>query len=305
MVCIDVFSQSAKITYKSHLCSKATIFIIITTLTSIVAPLIFAYQSRGFWLKTDSFYEQPNIKFKHKYIFYASSSNNIDAHVLCSNVIHLNDGNFQKCSVVKVHEFDYNEDGKYDELFFSLSVDGAENLNFNYVTLILILDVRIDNVCYAHLESTAIIQNIHNTAAIELNIIGNVIITQQILLPCQLYHEMFIPNKYVFDKYFDMWEFIKENAKRNVSTKVENLQNMWISGSSSTFKINANLRYPQQIIHYRPNFWQVIKFAWIQYLSLLITIHWLINKIKNYVFTNKLVLYHIESSAADFYTKEK
>lgn len=91
----------------------------------------------------------------------------------------------------------------------------------------------------------------------------------------------------------------------SVSTKVENLQNMWISGSSSTFKLNANLRYPQQIIHYRPNFWQVIKFAWIQYLSLLITIHWIINKIKNYVFTNKLVLYHIESSAADFYTKEK
>lgn len=70
---------------------------------------------------------------------------------------------------------------------------------------------------------------------------------------------------------------------------------MWTSDGSSAFSLDIHLRYPEQAIYYKPNFWHVVKYAWIQYLSLFVVVSWLINKIQDYVFTNRLVLYRIDT----------
>lgn len=51
MVILEVYSKCLKVKYKTRLCSRATIFTVLTTIISIVIPFIFAYNSRGMYYK--------------------------------------------------------------------------------------------------------------------------------------------------------------------------------------------------------------------------------------------------------------
>lgn len=56
----------------------------------------------GFWLTHKSFYEQPNIKLKGKYMLVAIT-NNLRYPIICSNYKYLQQfSNFDKCSLIKV-----------------------------------------------------------------------------------------------------------------------------------------------------------------------------------------------------------
>lgn len=72
---------------------------------------------------------------------------------------------------------------------------------------------------------------------------------------------------------------------------------VWKSGIASTFEMNVHLKIPVHNIYYTPRFWQVVKFAWIQYLSLYILTAWFINRLKDYIFTNRFVSYYIDSNS--------
>lgn len=48
------------------------------------------------------------------------------------------------------------------------------------------------------------------------------------------------------------------------------------------------MRYPSEVIIYRPGFWQEIKFAWIQYLALAIPFLFILNGLRSFIFTNQV-----------------
>jgi transmembrane protein 231 len=47
---------------------QATVFYVISTLLTVIPPFLVAYRSQGFWIKTDTYTEQPDIHFKHSLI---------------------------------------------------------------------------------------------------------------------------------------------------------------------------------------------------------------------------------------------
>lgn len=59
--------------------------------------------------------------------------------------------------------------------------------------------------------------------------------------------------------------------------------------------LKLNVRYPEDGIYYRPGFWQLIKWAWIQYFAIYIIFAWFMKKIERYIFENRLVLCYISS----------
>lgn len=77
---------------------------------------------------------------------------------------------------------------------------------------------------------------------------------------------------------------------------VENTYTTWVTGTAQNFKINIQLRYPEHKIYYTPSFWQVMKFAWIQYISLYILLSWIVDKLKDYIFVNRIVSYYVDKS---------
>ena len=80
------------------------------------------------------------------------------------------------------------------------------------------------------------------------------------------------------------------NNCRNVSIKLENSYQHWIVGQGSQyFTISARLHYPEQTLTYTPGFWQVIKWGWVQYLSILIVFMYVASGVKNFVFSQQIL----------------
>ncbi len=75
-----------------------------------------------------------------------------------------------------------------------------------------------------------------------------------------------------------------------VSTVLSNSHTVWQSGASNTFTVNIELTYPKQTITYSPGFWQLLKFAWIQYLAILVILYYVLNCVRKFVFENQIIL---------------
>lgn len=61
---------------------------------------------------------------------------------------------------------------------------------------------------------------------------------------------------------------------------------------ANKFEMNVNVVYPEHKVYYKTGFWQIIKWAWIQYLSIYIVFSWFLKKIKDYIFAKNLVLFY-------------
>lgn len=54
-------------------------------------------------------------------------------------------------------------------------------------------------------------------------------------------------------------------------------------------KIQAYVRYTQAILEYTPGLWNILKWAWIQYASILVIFYYIIGNLKNIVFGQHMI----------------
>nr|XP_022900969.1 transmembrane protein 231 [Onthophagus taurus] len=302
MVIVNLYSKCLKITYKNYLFSKANFFIVLTTLLNVIIPFIFSYNSRGFWLKHDTIYEQPDVKFKGEYIFLAHT-NDIGLKFICNNFAYFDDNNFEdSCSEIKVVEIDNNFDGKVDLFNFELHLNLPQSISITRFDLILTLDYKLkvnirdhQNLCTKKNICIYILlqEFLQDTSQIYIS---------SILELSQLYpifcHPRIINTEFntsiINENDFDSYKFnniIKNYFQKNVTTHLKSTYKSY-GGQSELFSLKLTIKYPEHMFYYTPGFWQVIKWAWIQYISIYIILWWIIKKIRNYVFDNHIFVFY-------------
>lgn len=62
------------------------------------------------------------------------------------------------------------------------------------------------------------------------------------------------------------------------------------NGHTGTMSMKARLRIPEMKVLYIPSLLQELKWAWPQYLSLVVVFYWIFNKIKRFIFNNRLLM---------------
>lgn len=62
------------------------------------------------------------------------------------------------------------------------------------------------------------------------------------------------------------------------------------NGHTGTMHMSILLRVPETEVLYRPSLLQELKWAWPQYLSIVAIIYWIFNKLKKFVFNNRLLM---------------
>jgi hypothetical protein len=77
-----------------------------------------------------------------------------------------------------------------------------------------------------------------------------------------------------------------------VSTILKNVYTLWTTGrpTDEPFFVSAIIHYPEETILYKPGFWQIMKCAWMQYVSVLVIFIWVLRTVKSYVFQNQLIM---------------
>ena len=75
-----------------------------------------------------------------------------------------------------------------------------------------------------------------------------------------------------------------------VSISLANRMDHWEYGTGPNFTTHLSLSYPTQTLTYTPGLWQVLKFAWIQYLAVLVIFYTVLGRVQSFVFQNQIIL---------------
>ncbi|KAM3608720.1 uncharacterized protein V6R79_003557 [Siganus canaliculatus] len=296
MAFYDVYSHPILLRYKTSVFSKATVFIIAVLCLTYISPLLVAYRSQGFWIKRSSYEEQPVVRFQYQTLLVAATSTGGD-YVAWSTFPHLNNmlGSKLRIPTVNVREEDQNGDGKLDLLIFKLNLPLKPEEQVYSVQLLLTFNYQLFRMSTVVMQSLAYVQHSSSVPGAKLFISGDLRLQQRTPLPHRglydIYNVSVIDGSSPFASAYDLNNIIRSYQDRNLTTVLSCPMPVWILGraAGSGFELNAEIRYPLEVISYRPGFWETIKFAWIQYVSVLLIFLWVFERIQRFVFQNQVL----------------
>jgi len=96
-------------------------------------------------------------------------------------------------------------------------------------------------------------------------------------------------NKTVISHQYEISDIVENYHSREYMAELKNGYYTPQFGSGTRLRIAANIRYAEAVVEYAPGFWNVIKWAWIQYASILVIFFYVIETVKNFAFSNRLV----------------
>ena len=139
MVLLEIYSHPVVTRYKSSICSKATLYILVALVLTFVPPLLIAFRSKGFWMTTNTYMEQPDIHFKKQALMVLDTptAGNFLAWSTYTNFNNILQDAY-RVSVVSSVETDVNGDGKYDSLNFTGTT------KFNLISLLIVINLLLN-----------------------------------------------------------------------------------------------------------------------------------------------------------------
>ncbi|KAJ4938118.1 hypothetical protein JOQ06_002744 [Pogonophryne albipinna] len=284
MAFYEVYSHPSLIRYKTSVCTKATLFLVVVLCLTYIPPLLVAYRSQGFWMKRSTYEEQPVVRFQYQTLLVAATNTQGD-YVAWSTFPHLNNmlGANLRIPAVSVREEDQNQDGKLDLLNLQLHLPLKPE------------EQRMSTVV---MQSLAYVQHSSSVPGAKLFISGDLKLQQRTPLPHRgvynVYNVSVIDGSSPFASAYDLDNIIRSYQNRNLTTVLSCPMPVWTVGraAGSPFQINAEIRYPVEVIRYpllNASFWETIKFAWIQYVSVLLIFLWVFERIQRFVFQNQVL----------------
>ncbi|XP_045762364.1 transmembrane protein 231 [Maniola jurtina] len=297
MALYKLFSYSVEVQYKSRLLSKATLFTVITTILTIVLPFVVAYRSRGFWLKTSYFYEQPLIHSTYDYLLIAETDDP-SVNIICGDAAFLDDDRLvdeENCVEIQIQEDDINLDGKNDILKFKFDLIVPKGRIISSIILILGIDFQIRNVCPLQMQSLAVLTKEFSGQPSGFKYYGDLQIYQTSHLAClrnilDTSHNTSLFNHETYNTKNIVDFILDEYLIREVTTVVNPIYARTQNGQTGTMDLSINLRIAEMKFRYTPSLIQELKWAWPQYLSLLLIFYWLFERIRKFVFSNRLLM---------------
>lgn len=306
------FSHSTKCKYKSTFWSKTTVFLAINGLFTFVFPFVIAfYTGNGIWIKYETYREQPTVKFKHKYFLLIETgtsadnyNDNDDGDVICGTFTKLITRP-NRCSLVTVEEMDDNKDGKVDSIDFDLMISNVTTDNYRSIYLMLFFDYKLNDKCKLHAESIGIVSSSSNTMILPddgktngLNVQAELKLMQKRPLNCKrriilTNEQQVITDDLLYGAEVFENRLINYAARRNISTKLNVLSSRLLIGDDATvgktLRLSATIYINEDTIVFKTSFWELIKWAWIQYFSILTLFLIGSRKLKSFMFQRRIL----------------
>ncbi|KFQ93290.1 Transmembrane protein 231, partial [Nipponia nippon] len=260
-------------------------------------PLLVPYRSHGFWLKQSTYLEQPTVRFRYEVLFVATIGPGPGSFLAWSTFPAFNRLQEDRLRVplLSTREEDKNQDGKMDQLHFKLELPLQPTEHVVGVQLILLFSYQLYRMSTLVMQSMAFLQFFSPVPGSQLYMNGDLKLNQrQLLNHCGLdtrYNVSVVNGTSPFASDYDLTNIIAAYWDRNVTTVFSDPNPVWVTGraADTPFIINATIHYPVEVILYPLRFWEIIKFAWIQYVSILLIFLWVFGRIKMFVFQNQVL----------------
>ncbi|EFJ52331.1 hypothetical protein VOLCADRAFT_102995 [Volvox carteri f. nagariensis] len=266
---VQVYREPLCRRYYGNFIGEAMWFRVVAYLAAIVLAAVIAYATGGAWVRLKPTNVQATVHYTQDalLVFEGQQSGQVLVWSTSETTNSVFSNNFTPASVQVVEE-DLNNDGKPDTIDFWASV--ASNfpihsvkalLQFNYS---LTGSLQLDMSCLAYLTHSSSIQ-------------GSTLFTDgELVLQAK---------NQIRDRRF--------NSVYNVpilNSTAPNVQTAVQGGTRKGFELRMRIRIPaNQIIYYRPQTIEMLKFAWIQWLATFIVLWYLLQWVEWFVFSFHLV----------------
>eukprot|EP00118_Oscarella_pearsei_P005304 m.24291 g.24291 ORF g.24291 m.24291 type:complete len:300 (+) comp28591_c0_seq1:29-928(+) len=294
MALFAVYSAPITRLYRASVFSKAFFFQLVIFLATLLLPFFVSYRSLGFWLRESTYREQPDIKYQHEVMAFVRGQKTLLAWSTFGqfNLIYSNQ---LRIPLIKSYEEDDNHDGLNDRLVFSLEMPLTEQEDVMEIQILLFFSFSLKRYVDLSLQGMALLQHSSPLSGSRLDFNGKLKFTQMTPLSLASHHLQYnvsvVNASSPFALDYDIVDILKRYESRNESFCLSNFDKIWRSGRSDNnmFVVSGTVKYPTQVIHYQPSFWQIIKEAWIQYLAILVIFIFVFNHTKQFVFKNQIV----------------
>ncbi|KAI1904576.1 hypothetical protein AGOR_G00007050 [Albula goreensis] len=291
MAVYEVYAHPALLRYKTSICTKATLFIFIVLCLTYIPPLLVAYRSQGFWLKRSTYEEQPNVRFQYQILLIAATSTNGD-YVAWSTFPNFNtlQGSNLRIPSVSVREDDHNKDGKFDRLNLRLDLPLRAEEQIYSVQMLLTFSYQIFRMSTVLMQTLLYVQHSSSVPGSQLYLNGDLRLQQRVPLGHRgvdtTYNVPVIDGNSPFASTYDLVNIMGSYQERNLTTVLSTPGPVWTVGraAGTPFQISAVINYPVE-----PGFWEMVKFAWIQYVSVLLIFIWVFQRVQTFVFQNQIL----------------
>ncbi|XP_056595910.1 transmembrane protein 231 isoform X2 [Triplophysa dalaica] len=286
MAFYEAYSHSALIRYKTNIFTRATLFVVVVLSLTYISPLLVAYRSQGFWLKRSTYEEQPVIQFQYDMILIGAT-NTAGNYVAWSTFPNFNRlvGDSLRIPSISVQEEDRNQDGKSDFLNLQINIPLKPEEQMLSIQLLLTFSYQLFRMSTVAMQTLVFVQHSSSVPGSQLFISADLRLHQRTPLPHRGVHAVYnvsvIDASSPFASSYDLANIIGLYQKRN----------FWTVGraANTPFQIRTQINYPVDTITYRPGFWETVKFAWIQYVSVLLIFLWIFQHIQTFVFQNQVI----------------
>ncbi|XP_065914285.1 transmembrane protein 231-like [Dysidea avara] len=295
MVVYQVFSRPQLVRHYATVCSEATLFQLFTWCLIIIPPFFIAYSSNDFWQYESSYREQPNVRYTRQMMVYLSDNNpgGDRAWGTFPNFVQLLDPTTIIRPLVRSREIDHNRDGRVDVFNFTLEFTLDQNQVVSGIRLLTFFDVQLHTFSYVCMQSLAYVSTSWSTPCTSVWIGSELHLRQTEPIPrfggFYTYNTSLINSDSPHAVDYDFRTILSNYYQRNVSTMLTNIHDVWSSGQGNTFTLQLEITVPEQIVIYRPGFWQLIKFAWIQYVAIFLLFYVILSHVKEFVFDNQII----------------
>uniref|UniRef100_A0A8C3VRQ0 Transmembrane protein 231 n=1 Tax=Catagonus wagneri TaxID=51154 RepID=A0A8C3VRQ0_9CETA len=301
MALYELFSHPVERGYRAGLCSKAALFLLLASTLTYIPPLLVAFRSHGFWLKRSSYEEQPTVRFQHQVLLVAllGPEHANGGFLAWSTFPAFNrlQGDHLRVPLVSTREEDRNQDGKMDVLHFKLELPLRPTEHVLGVQLILTFSYQLHRMSTFVMQSMAFLQSSFAVPGSQLYVNGDLRLQQRQPLSYGgldvRYNVSVINGTSPFARDYDLTHIVAAYQERNVTTILTDPNAIWLVGRAAELRFNI---YLENVIcdsltvgTYLPGFWEMIKFAWVQYVSILLIFLWVFDRIKRFVFQNQVV----------------
>ncbi|XP_059617058.1 uncharacterized protein LOC132261985 [Phlebotomus argentipes] len=297
MKLLTIHSKSVNISYKHSLCSFATLFVAITTLSALLIPFyIVIFANADLWHHTVTIYEQPNITFTYKYNFVAIREN--EDIVACSSLPYVSNllQDVQKCAKIEFVENDFNNDGLIDDMQISFHADISRENPIKEVIVQVYFDGIIRADCHLGIPTAFLLQeNVKILPNTQVLYHSRVNLHQKSSFYCPFFirniQSRFNPlnlNATDFEEYrtVKVYEKLKMNPAYIGFTTPETFTE---TSDENYAAVKIHLEIGEISARYHTSVWRKVRELWIQYFSLAVLFVLLVQKVKDYAFSRFIV----------------
>ncbi|CAD6195461.1 unnamed protein product [Caenorhabditis auriculariae] len=293
MVHEEVFKEPQYRIYRAPSCSWASFYSTIINVLRIFLPVLIIFSTHGLWKKYDVYREVPRIEFEGRHVIWATTKTS--SSFVASSFAVLNVASDDVRTTFISYFLVDDPSKKLQKLTIALRIhtgnDTLDLLNFQYFVNFK-LDYNL--VINAELLLTDCIHLTIPTSEAQITALLDVDQSQpfrgdenfELIDETRIDIDHYQPNA-ILERAMEQPIGLKLSRKSQVLLPT--------SQQSDYFKLSLNILIGEMEFKYKTNFWQLIKWAWIQYFAVYYVINHLLNSISSFLFSNH-VFYTVDSA---------